>query len=557
MTLRCHRFIAFGFLLALGLPAFCADAAPRAAVSKKPVNDSGRFTLGLLAYPHLTEQADRLPPKRSWITRNLKGVPQVIETLNAQRPALVAVTGNLTWFGDGADHATAKRLLGALKPPVLYAAGTADAGEDGSGAAEFEKAFGRPMWYSHDHAGARLVVAGAPPKDKTDAFLDWLEADLAKAADAEQVVVLASWSALAVRDDEAAKRLAALLKKNKVTAWLGGSRYGPRVARLDGVPVVTPPAAGWSGGLSHMLIDVQPAGLKLNLCARGTDLRHTLFLPNPRRGKVGAPDGPRYLAAYREAAAARPLVTFVQISDSQIDDGTVKASARRYRYAPEDNARAFKQINALDPAPAFVVSTGDLTNKSTTAEWKTYTDLIATLKPKVYNLPGNHDLDRGTDGGTVGTLAAYERRTGDKPRHAWEAGGVAFIGLNTATTELDADQLAWLKKELDASRARPAVFVFGHHPLDERAGGTVTTGREEAIRLLDEANVTAYLCGHRHRWAFSRLNGFLHYICNDLAWHSDIGFLVCHVWADRVLLRYKPVDEDVFWNLEWPNPRSD
>lgn len=524
------------------------------AASACEAQPAAPFTFAYVAYPCLTDQVDRLAKNRKFLGGNVKDLAGLVERVNAQGPAFVALMGDLTCFGDERDYGTAAKLFGSLKSATYPAAGTSDLGAapaapaGSPGAERFTKTFHRSPWYSFDHQETHFLVAGAVPEGRMDEFVAWFEADLTKAKDARQVLVLAAWPPSDDRHPKQAKKIRELARAHKVTAWVGGHRYGPAVQDLEGLPVVNPPAAGWSGQFSHLLITVEQDRVVLAMNSKSNDLLHKLPLPNPRTGKAEDTAGPRYLAQYRRAVARKPLLSFVQISDSQIDDGTAPASAARYQHAPADNRLAVAEINALEPPPAFVISSGDLTNNSRQAEWQTYMSIMRTLRAPMHHLPGNHDLD--PDGG----LKAYEQATGAKPYYAWNAGDAAFIALNTAPGSVDAAQRKWLEAELEKAAGRRAVFVIGHHPIDQSERNTVQEGREEVIRLLNEHHVTAYLCGHRHRWHCSRVGSFLHYLCNDLAWHTDIGYVVYHVFSDQVLACYKPAGEDCFWELTWVIP---
>ena len=79
----------------------------------------------------------------------------------------------------------------------------------------------------------------------------------------------------------------------------------------------------------------------------------------------------------------------------------VQVTDIHYLKAANRHLRAFcAQINALQPQPAFVMSTGDLVvdanglTKEDAASrlFAAYREAMAPLKSPVFNLPGNHDL---------------------------------------------------------------------------------------------------------------------------------------------------------------------
>ena len=115
---------------------------------------------------------------------------------------------------------------------------------------------------------------------------------------------------------------------------------------------------------------------------------------------VTAADDPYGLPTYSRDLALKPDLTFVQLSDSQLDDGSNAKRAARYAAAERMNGAAVAEVNRLNAA--FVFMTGDLVNKDTVAEWRTFNDIYSGLTAPLYTLPGNHDLlYAGTDDGRI------------------------------------------------------------------------------------------------------------------------------------------------------------
>ena len=57
------------------------------------------------------------------------------------------------------------------------------------------------------------------------------------------------------------------------------------------------------------------------------------------------------------------------------------------------NAEAFREITKLDPKPAFVVTTGDICEYGTDAEYEMYNQAVKELGDMpIYPTPGNHDV---------------------------------------------------------------------------------------------------------------------------------------------------------------------
>src|SRR5687768_14794599 len=95
-----------------------------------------------------------------------------------------------------------------------------------------------------------------------------------------------------------------------------------------------------------------------------------------------------------QTAAPAVLFSFVQISDTHVGPKTKAATF----------SQIIKDVNGLDPAPAFVLVTGDLTEDGKPEEYAEYKRIIAELKPGIlhYACPGNHET-------TVGRWSDFEK----------------------------------------------------------------------------------------------------------------------------------------------------
>ena len=109
-------------------------------------------------------------------------------------------------------------------------------------------------------------------------------------------------------------------------------------------------------------------------------------------------------------AAKDASLTFVQISDTHIGFS---------KEANPDVAGtlrlAIDRINALDPQPAFVLHTGDVTHLSKPAEFATAQDMLSALRAPVHVIPGEHDVI-GDDNGAA--LNARDSSIGVDPHPA-------------------------------------------------------------------------------------------------------------------------------------------
>jgi 3',5'-cyclic-AMP phosphodiesterase len=194
--------------------------------------------------------------------------------------------------------------------------------------------------------------------------------------------------------------------------------------------------------------------------------------------------------------------SFVQISDSHI--GFKKAANQDVTGTLKT---AIDKINAGTPGTRqadFIIHTGDITQNSKPEEFDTAEQVIREAKAgQVFYVPGEHDfsLDDG---------AEYKRRFGQGTLgNGWyshDYKGVHFVGLNNcvevdAMGNLGADQLAWLKNDLDHLSASTPVVVFAHIPIwmvYEKWGWGTQDGAT-ALGYLKRFGSVTVLNGHIHQ----------------------------------------------------------
>ena len=202
-------------------------------------------------------------------------------------------------------------------------------------------------------------------------------------------------------------------------------------------------------------------------------------------------------------AAKDASLTFVQISDTHIGFS---------KEANPDVAGtlrlAIDRINALDPQPAFVLHTGDVTHLSKPAEFATAQDMLSALRAPVHVIPGEHDVI-GDDNG-----AAFNARFGASDTrygggwYSFDASGVHFVGLVNVLDlqaggqgRLGAEQLKWLENDLAGRAASTPIVVFAHMPLWDvyAAWGWGTDDSAQALAHLKRFGSVTVLNGHIHQ----------------------------------------------------------
>ncbi len=190
---------------------------------------------------------------------------------------------------------------------------------------------------------------------------------------------------------------------------------------------------------------------------------------------------------------------FVQISDSHIGfrkpaNADVNATLQI----------AIDRINAQPHGPDFLIHTGDLTHMAKPAEFDTLGLLLQGARVKqAYYVPGEHD--NATDDGKE-YLARYGKGSRGRGWYSFDHRGVHFVGLvNSAALDgmgvLGAEQLAWLKDDLNRCTPSTPLVLFAHIPLWSvyPDWGWGTSDSEEALGYVKRFGSVTVLNGHIHQ----------------------------------------------------------
>jgi 3',5'-cyclic AMP phosphodiesterase CpdA len=204
-----------------------------------------------------------------------------------------------------------------------------------------------------------------------------------------------------------------------------------------------------------------------------------------------------------EAAAANAAhdFAFVQISDTHVG---YKGAANSDALATLDAAIA--KINALDPAPAFVIHTGDLTHGQKVGAFDTLAERLRGVRTdEIFYVPGEHDVFN--DGGRE-FLSRHGKGTTGRGWRSFDHRGVHFVGLVNVLEfkaggvgTLGTEQLEWLRRDLEGRSNSTPVVVYTHIPLWAvyPEWGWVTADAEQALGLLRRFGSVTVLNGHIHQ----------------------------------------------------------
>ena len=210
----------------------------------------------------------------------------------------------------------------------------------------------------------------------------------------------------------------------------------------------------------------------------------------------------RVIAPAAAAEATPGRFSFVQISDTHIG---FKGQANRDPTATLQ--QVVDRVNALQPAPAFVLHTGDQTHGQKAGAFDTVAEILKGVKTeRIFYVPGEHDVF--LDGGQE-YLGRYGKGTvGGRGWQSFDYKGSHFVGLvnvlkykGEGMGALGEDQIEWLERDLAPLSPSTPVVVFSHVPLwavYPQWGWTTEDAGRALVHLKRFSSVTV-LNGHIHQ----------------------------------------------------------
>jgi 3',5'-cyclic AMP phosphodiesterase CpdA len=191
--------------------------------------------------------------------------------------------------------------------------------------------------------------------------------------------------------------------------------------------------------------------------------------------------------------------SFVQVSDTHIG---FKGEANKDVMGTLQQGIA--KIKALQPTPAFLIHTGDITHTQKPGAFDEATEALkGTGIGQMYFIPGENDVF--ADGGKeyLGRFAG-----GGAGWRSFDYKGVHFIGLVNVLNfkagrlgSLGNDQLEWLEKDVAGLGSSTPIVVYAHVPLWAvyPQWGWVTEDAGQALGYLKRFGSVTVLNGHIHQ----------------------------------------------------------
>lgn len=249
---------------------------------------------------------------------------------------------------------------------------------------------------------------------------------------------------------------------------------------------------------------------------------------------------------------SRPF-RFAVISDPHIAlPHTIWDNPKRFHLV-EVSIPAIEQIlssletEALD----FLILPGDLTQHGERENHEWLVNRLKQLPFPVYTVPGNHDIIRRDGCDRTLSLAEFPQRyqgfgfDSSRPYyHQPLLPGVHLIGLNSIAFDaegeqffyghVDAEQLNWLSKQLQALQNEWVIVMIHHNVLEHLPGQAnhplgiryIVKNRDELLRTLKLGNVNLILTGHLHVQDVAQEGDF---------WEITTGSLVSYPHPYRII----------------------
>lgn len=207
---------------------------------------------------------------------------------------------------------------------------------------------------------------------------------------------------------------------------------------------------------------------------------------------------------------------------AQISDLHIKRPGS-LAYGRVDTAKALERcvatLNEFDPAPDFVVISGDLADTPTAEEYDYLKQLLLPLKHPFAGIPGNHDsreLMRAAF-----PSASYSFLSGPLDQRI-EVGDVDLLLLDSSVQgkphgSLEEGTLQWLDATLANASDKPALLFLHHPPF--KAGiwhmdrQNLFNSNELARIVRRHPRVQLIATGHIHRAALTMFAGVPTTIC--------------------------------------------
>ena len=220
---------------------------------------------------------------------------------------------------------------------------------------------------------------------------------------------------------------------------------------------------------------------------------------------------------------------FVHITDTHL---TASANV-------EPIKQLVSEVNIMDPKPAFVIDTGDITEAGRPEEFASFLGATTGLSVPFYSTTGNHDV-RWSPLGKEAFQSAFK-----KLYQSFDHNGFHFLLLDSTVLlehwgHFDDAQLKWLEGDLKKMKKDTPVLVFFHHWVGRE--NPVVDNEDSLLRVLAPYNVVAMFVGHGHSDLHWKVNGIQCFMARGL--YQGSYNLVDVDWKELRVLRVRKEDAE-------------
>jgi 3',5'-cyclic AMP phosphodiesterase CpdA len=205
--------------------------------------------------------------------------------------------------------------------------------------------------------------------------------------------------------------------------------------------------------------------------------------------------------------------TFIHITDLHVGHPAI-ADDHLFSDTAATLTRVLEMIATMDNKPAFIIASGDLTNRGDAESYRRLKSIMAAIDVPVVYAIGNHDTRAGFYEGMFARASDLDA-TYD---HQQVIDGIHIITLDTTTPgeiggALTPEQFVWLEQALDTHDSLPKLIVAHHAPALGDAPPwdhwrTIEFNQSQQLaRLLKGRNILGILSGHIHHDRFSVWHG--------------------------------------------------
>lgn len=225
---------------------------------------------------------------------------------------------------------------------------------------------------------------------------------------------------------------------------------------------------------------------------------------------------------------SRPVIV-VQLSDPHIGATWVDVD-------PVASLSAtIAQVRRLDPVPAALLLSGDLTEHCSDAEYEQLAELLDLLDAPLHVAAGNHD-----DRDDLRRHFGAPGEPGTPVQYTVELGRLRLVVLDSTRPgsdagQLDAERLGWLERALAEDTQTPTLLAMHHPPLRTGVPAADAIGLPDGERdalaglVRRHGNVSLIVAGHYHRTIAGQLGG-----CRVLAAPSTYAGFVLDFEVNRL-----------------------